>query len=105
MSGRGGLREDLEGAKELIIGALRRGYTPLGGPEAGTYVLDKRAVTLMDCLVSCCETPACNTLLFLEGKCYLIACNVSWPRGCEPRRDTKPKFADAFMLPVRSIGA
>jgi hypothetical protein len=43
-------------------------------------------------------------MYFFNEACLLIACNKSWPAGCDPLPSTDERFADAFLLRVRNAG-
>jgi hypothetical protein len=45
-----------------------------------------------------------QVMYFFNDACLLIACNQSWPSGCDPLLSKDERFADAFLLRVRDAG-
>jgi len=102
MDGGADSEDNLDNIRDMISASFKKGVIPTGGPDAGKYLRDYHAKNLFQCVVSCCDSPDdCNVMFYSEEKCFLIACNASWPEGCDPIRSKQRKFADAYMLLVR----
>ena len=43
-------------------------------------------------------------MFFFNDACLLIACNTTWPEGCDPVPSDDDRFEEAFLLRVRTAG-
>ena len=65
---------------------------------------DTKATDLESCILSCCDSTACNVAFLHDDNCYLITCNSSYPEGCRPKKRRGQKFENTYMVNARSIG-
>ena len=65
---------------------------------------DTKATDLESCILSCCDSTACNVAFLHDDNCYLITCNSSYLEGCRPKERRGQKFENTYMVNARSIG-
>lgn len=74
---------------------------PRGGKRAGTISRIPEVDDMAECVLACCTLEQCDVILFVNGTCYTIKCNVSYPFGCTPDED--PRLSSTMVV-VREPG-
>lgn len=95
---------DRESGNDNIEDHIHQSAIPKGGAHAGKYSQIVKALTVPQCLISCCDEPKCNVMFFHKDKCMLIECNRTQPSACEPEEKHSSSFDDTFMINVRTLG-
>ncbi|XP_046548789.1 dyslexia-associated protein KIAA0319-like protein [Haliotis rubra] len=83
--------------------AIHRGNKPKNGSNAGRYTKDINAVSVLDCVVSCCNEATCDSVFFHQNTCYQLECNRSIPGACDPFEANDPKFNNTYYINVRTV--
>ncbi|XP_025091552.1 dyslexia-associated protein KIAA0319-like protein [Pomacea canaliculata] len=69
---------------------------PKGGKRAGTISRIPEVDDMAECVLACCTLEQCDVILFVNGTCYTIKCNVSYPFGCTPDED--PRLSSTMVV-------
>ncbi|XP_060065964.1 dyslexia-associated protein KIAA0319-like protein [Ylistrum balloti] len=83
--------------------ALHQKSVPRQLYNAGNFTRDSTAKDIVNCIISCCDQPTCDTVLFHNSTCYHIKCNVSWEGSCDPTTKSDDKFNTTIYVEVRSV--